>query len=123
MNQAWQYQTKDSGKRHEFGTGARRDTEEGKPRYDLIPPGPMRRLAELYARGAQKYGENNWEKGMPASRHIASLMRHVEQARTGETDEDHWAAIAWNAFAVMHTQDYMPEMYDVPGAWGRDRGT
>jgi hypothetical protein len=30
------YETKDSGERVEFETGSRRDTEVGKPRYDLI---------------------------------------------------------------------------------------
>ena len=28
----------DSGKRQDFGTGSVRDTNEGKPRYDLISP-------------------------------------------------------------------------------------
>ena len=54
------YQTKDSGKRVEFKSGMRRDSTEGKPRYDLIPLEPLKRLAELYARGAEKYGDRNW---------------------------------------------------------------
>jgi hypothetical protein len=39
---------KDSGERQEFETGARRDTQEGKPRFGLIPPYPLRRLAMHY---------------------------------------------------------------------------
>lgn len=31
-------QIKDSGKREEFATGSRRDTREGKGRFDLLPP-------------------------------------------------------------------------------------
>ena len=29
-------------------------------------------------------------------------------------DEDHLAAIAWNVFAVMHFEEVMPEMQDIP---------
>jgi hypothetical protein len=98
------YVTKDSGQREDFDSGARRDTQAGKPRYDLIPPGPLKRVAELYARGAEKYGDSNWEKGMPTSRCLASLMRHLEQYRNGEGDEDHLAGVVWNALAIMHFQ-------------------
>jgi len=95
------YLTYDSGEREQFGSGAQRDTQVNKPRYDLIPAAPLKRLAELMARGAVKYGDNNWTKGMPASRFMASLMRHVEAYRLGERDEDHLAAVVFNAFAIM----------------------
>ena len=98
------YLTYDSGEREQFGSGAQRDTQVNKPRYDLIPAAPLKRLAELMARGAVKYGDNNWTKGMPASRFMASLMRHVEAYRLGERDEDHLAAVVFNAFAIMHFQ-------------------
>ena len=97
------YVTKDSGAREEFDSGARRDTQDGKPRYDLIPPGPLKRLAELYERGLQKYGENNWTKGMPTSRYLASAFRHLEAYRSDEDpEEDHLAAVLWNVMAIMH---------------------
>lgn len=96
--------TLDSGQRERFGSGARRDTQVGKPRYDLMPPGPLRRVAELYARGAAKYDDHNWAKGMPTSRALASLMRHLYAGVEGESQEDHWAAVVFNAFAIMHFQ-------------------
>ena len=96
------FTTKDSGKREEFDSGAKRDTQAGKPRYDLIPAGPLKRLADLMARGAEKYDDNNWTKGMPSSRFLASLLRHVEAYRLGDRDEDHLAAAVFNAFAVMY---------------------
>lgn len=95
------YRTKDSGQREQFNTGSQRDMQAGKPRYDLIPPKPLKRLAELYARGAEKYDDHNWHKGQNTSRILASLMRHVESYRLGDREEDHLAAIAWNAFALM----------------------
>lgn len=97
--------TKDSGQREHYDTGAQRDTQHGKPRYDLIPPGPLRRVAELYARGAEKYDEHNWTMGIPTSRFLASLMRHLEQYRAGERDEDHLAAVVFNAFGLMYFED------------------
>jgi hypothetical protein len=93
--------TKDSGERDDFSTGARRDTQEGKPRYGLVPVPALKRLAELYTRGAEKYGEDNWQKGMPFSRVMESLLRHVYQYLEGDREEDHLAAVAWNAFTLM----------------------
>lgn len=109
---AGQFVTKDSGQRDEFESGAKRDTQEGKPRYDLIPPHPLKRLAELMERGARKYDDNNWMKGMPSSRFMASLLRHVEAYRRGERDEDHMAAVVFNAFALMHFESH-PEWDDI----------
>lgn len=96
------YVTLDSGARESFASGAVRDVQEGKPRYDLIPPVPLKRLADLYARGAEKYDDHNWAKGMNTSRILASLLRHIEAYRLGDKTEDHLAAAAWNAFAIMH---------------------
>lgn len=124
------YFTKDSGQREDFSTGARRDIQDGKPRFELIPaqwlqelanelPGepdarldlvpirPLLRVAALYGRGAKKYGEGNYQKGIPFKRVIASLLRHVYSwvigQETGKEDgEDHLAAAAWNAFALMY---------------------
>jgi hypothetical protein len=95
--------TKDSGARQEFGTGSVRDVPTGKGRYDLIPTDALRRLAGLYERGATKYGERNWEKGQPLMRYVDSIMRHVNCLVAGEPEEDHAAAIAWNAFGYQHT--------------------
>ena len=95
------FTTKDSGERQEFDSGSVRDTRAGKGRFDLLPPLAIKRLAQLYERGAAKYGDRNWELGQPLSRYADSMLRHAFQAAAGETDEDHWAAVAWNAFAVM----------------------
>lgn len=99
-----EFETLDSGEREEFETGARRDSREGKGRYDLIPVEPLRRWALLMERGAKKYGDRNWEKGMNLSRFIDSAMRHLEQLRDGQTDEDHAAAVLFNVGAYMHTK-------------------
>ena len=95
--------TKDSGKRVEFESGMRRDTQEGKPRYDLIELDFLKRWAELMSRGAEKYGENNWRKANSEEelqRFRASGFRHFIQWLNGETDEDHGAAVAFNIAAA-----------------------
>jgi len=99
------FSTKDSGKRENYTTGAVRDTQDDKPRYDLIPPTALRRLAMLYARGAEKYDEHNWTKGIPMSRCIASMMRHAFQLVVGDKDEDHAAAIIFNVMCIMHFEE------------------
>lgn len=95
--------TRDSGKRQEFPTGSRRDSAEGKGRFDLIPPYPLTRLAQLYERGAAKYGDRNWEKGQPVMRYMDSLLRHATNFLEGEDTEDHLAAIVFNAFGAIFT--------------------
>ena len=159
--------TKDSGKRDRFITGAQRDTQTGKPRFDLIPiedldeaqrelsgvwfaatidrsedpiygflptddkdglysewpfedqhpdyrpdliPGIMlNRLAHLYGRGARKYGDNNWAKGINLFRIYASLIRHLFQWFVGDTSEDHMTAVIWNATAIIWTENEIAE--------------
>lgn len=115
MRRSREFITKDSGERQEFETGMVRDTQTGKPRYDLIPSLALRRVADLYARGAEKYGDNNWHKGQPFSRTLASLERHLHQFKDGETDEDHLAAVVWNTLAIMHYQETgRDELDDLP---------
>ena len=95
----------DSGQRQEFGTGAQRDTAEDKPRPELISPFAEERLGHWLRRGAEKYEARNWEKGMPFSRCVASLQRHLIAVKKGERDEDHLAAILFNAMALIHYQE------------------
>ncbi|MBE3139906.1 MAG: hypothetical protein IMZ53_04890 [Thermoplasmata archaeon] len=92
----------DSGKRHEFNTGAVRDSAEDKPRPDLISPYAQLRVGAWLALGAKKYAERNWEKGMTYSRCVASICRHLFQYMAGFRNEDHVAAIACNAQFIMH---------------------
>ena len=103
-----QYETKDSGKRQSYPSGMRRDTAESKPRFDLIPVMPLKRLAELYARGAAKYGDRNWELANSEEelqRFKASGLRHMYQWLNGETDEDHAIAVVFNLFAYLTIEE------------------
>lgn len=99
------YATKDSGQREEYATGSRRDTRDGKGRFDLIPAISLKRLAQLYERGAAKYGDRNWEKGQPLSRYLDSAMRHLNDWIGGDRSEDHLIACVWNCFSYVWTEE------------------
>lgn len=103
-----QYTTKDSGKRVKFKSGFQRDTNENKPRYDLIPHEMLTRVAELYARGAIKYNDNNWRLAsseVEINRFKESAFRHFIQWMRGDQDEDHASAIQFNINAYeWHTK-------------------
>jgi hypothetical protein len=96
---------KDSGKRQEFATGSRRDTNRGKGRFDLIPAYAIKRLAQHYENGADKYGDRNWELGQPLGRYLDSAIRHAFAFLGGSREEDHLAAVAWNALAYIETEN------------------
>jgi hypothetical protein len=103
------YVTKDSGKRQAYASGMVRDVMDDKPRYDLIPGPVLKRLAELYARGAEKYGDNNWQLANSPeelARFKASAWRHFMQwANDWDGEEDHAVAVVFNIFAYETTKE------------------
>jgi hypothetical protein len=111
-------EVKDSGERKEFETGAVRDISHGKGRFDLIPPAMLFRLAKHYENGSVKYGDRNWEKGIPIHSCVDSAFRHLECYIVGRKDEDHLSAIIWNIAAIIHFEEnaerYPKEIFDMP---------
>ena len=101
--QGWN-SVQDSGVREDFSTGSKRDSRNGKGRFDLLPFYAIQRLARVYENGAVKYGENNWRLGQPCSRYLDSAMRHLFKAGAGWKDEDHFAQAMWNIAAIIETQ-------------------
>ncbi len=105
--------------KEQFSTGAMRDQQIGKTRYDLIPIWVDKRLADLLESGAIKYAEYNWAKGMPVKRTYASLRRHLRQLLERDRSEDHFAAVLFNAMVLEHTLvgiedgSLPPELYDL----------
>ena len=75
-------------------------------------PKLMLDVAKHFENGALKYGEHNWEKGIPVSRYIDSAVRHLMKDLAGETDEDHAAAFIWNCMCAAWTMEHLPEMDD-----------
>jgi len=87
-----------------FSSGSIRQNKAGKGRYDLLPLEGMRALAMHYERGAAAHGDRNWELGQPLSVFKNSLTRHACQVGYA-FDEDHAAAVAWNAFGYITTME------------------
>ncbi len=96
---------KDSGERRTFASGAVRDRGGFKPRPDLISPHANLREGAWLAKGAEKYGARNYEKGIPISECVASLNRHLEAYKLGLQDEDHITAIRTNAGFIIHFEE------------------
>ena len=69
-----------------------------------------------YKQGLEKYGERNWEKGIPLHSYIDSAIRHFTKWRTHFKDERHDRAFMWNLMCCIHTYRYIdkPELMDLP---------
>ena len=100
-----EFTTNTTAERDTFTTGSVRGDRTGKGRYDLLPREAIHRYAQLLERGATAYGDNNWRLGQPFSRVMDSLLRHAFQAAAGMTDEDHLAAVIFNAAALITYQE------------------
>lgn len=99
------YDLKDSGKRLDYSTGAKRDVTEGKGAYHLLQVLALRRVAVVLEKGAKKYDARNWEKGIPMSRFMDSALRHLFQYLEGRRDEDHAGHAAWNILCMIQTEE------------------
>ena len=53
-------------------------------RFELIPAGPLRELAEHYGRGARKYDDDQWRKGYEWRKSIGALERHANDFAAGK---------------------------------------
>ena len=58
-------------------------------------------LSRFYEAGCKKYGDRNWEKGIPLGTYFCSGIRHLWKYMSGEKDEDHLIAAIWN-FCCLH---------------------
>lgn len=118
---------KDSGQRQEFATGAVRDVQEDKGRFDLIPPIALHLVACIFETGAKKYGASNWRKGIPIGRFLDSGQRHLQKYIAGMRDEPHLSMALWNIMCALHTAagveagTYPKELNDLPNDFLQDR--
>ena len=63
-------------------------------------------VSKHFEDGAVKYGENNWQKGIPTNCYIDSAMRHYVKWRNGMKDEPHARAVFWNLMCCIWEVDY-----------------
>lgn len=61
--------------------------DKGKLRMELVPAVAMEALARVFGNGADKYGDFNWQKGLPWLQPYASCMRHMLAWWEGEDND------------------------------------
>lgn len=69
-------------------------------------------VSKHFEDGAQKYGENNWQKGIPVKSYIDSAVRHYLKFLRGDKDEPHDRAFVWNILCCIWTCKNKPELND-----------
>jgi hypothetical protein len=74
----------------------------------------LMRLAKHYENGSKKYGDRNWEKGIPAHSYVDSAFRHLVKYMDGWIDEDHLISAIWNLCGLAWTEEKRPDLIDIP---------
>lgn len=72
----------------------------------------MLEVSVHFEEGAKKYGENNWQKGIPVHCYIDSAVRHYLKFLRGDNDERHDRAFLWNIICCIWTMQHHPELDD-----------
>lgn len=90
-------------------------------RYDLIPSGPLKELAEHYGKNCKthggKYDDNNWRKGYSWHLSYRSAIGHLQEFWAGidrdpENGSKSVIAAAWHCIALAEFMDTHPEKDD-----------
>lgn len=71
-------------------------------------------VAKHFEAGAKKYGEVNWQLGIPTHCYIDSAVRHYLKFLRGDKDEPHDRAFVWNILCCIWTCKHKPELNDYP---------
>ena len=66
-------------------------------------------VSKHFEEGAEKYGEYNWQKGIPESSYIDSAVRHYLKWLRGDDDERHDRAFVWNIMCLIWTHEHITE--------------
>lgn len=80
--------------------------------YSVDPETMILEVSKHFEEGAQKYGEYNWQKGIPTHCYIDSAVRHYLKCRRGDSDEPHDRAFVWNILCCIWTRTHKPELND-----------
>lgn len=73
-------------------------------------PTMLLEVSKHFEEGAKKYGEHNWQKGIPTNCYIDSAVRHYLKFLRGDKDEPHDRAFVWNIMCCIWTCEHKPEL-------------
>lgn len=84
--------------------------DTAKPRFSLLPHGPLAEVVKVYEFGAGKYGTYNWQAGLPYTRWYDAVMRHLFAWFRGERHDPesglhHLAHATFGLLALMWQED------------------
>ena len=71
-------------------------------------------VSKHYEEGCKKYGDRNWEMGIPLHCYIDSGVRHYLKWLRKDDDEPHDRAFIWNMLGLLWTLVHHPELNDLP---------
>lgn len=104
-----------SGDAVAFEGGSFRENAAGKGLYHVMPVIGLKRLAQRYEYGQDKYEKSDaYKDGIPVSRSFDSAMRHLLDYLDGDNSEDHLAACVWNCFTIMEMEVKNTKWQDLP---------
>lgn len=73
--------------------------------YDNQPVDMILEVSKHFEAGAEKYGEYNWQCGIPLWSYKDSAIRHYLKWLRGDNDEPHDRAFVWNCLCYLWTKD------------------
>jgi hypothetical protein len=71
-------------------------------------------VSKQYEDGCIKYGDRNFEKGLPLNCFVDSALRHYTKVLRKDNDEPHDRAFLWNLLTLLYTHREHPEMHNLP---------
>lgn len=74
--------------------------------FNSSPETMILETSKHFEDGARKYGEHNWQKGIPVNCYLDSAIRHYLKYRRGDTDEPHDRAFVWNIMCCIWEVDH-----------------
>lgn len=87
-----------------FKSGAKRDNNESKPFIHNLKGYTRLRFGYHMTKGANSYGDGNWEKGIPTDVYLESMDRHLALYMEGDRSEDHVSAILFGVNGIMQNE-------------------
>lgn len=74
-------------------------------RFDLIPPGSERRIAQIFERDAALYGKRDYESGTISLSELLNIARDaLNRLHARDVSEDHAARACWAMLAYMDVE-------------------
>lgn len=82
-------------------------------------PDMILEVSKHFEDGARKYGERNWERGIPCHCYLDSGVRHYLKWFGDYDDERHDRAFCWNLLCLAWTLKHRPKFNDL---WEKSDG-